>query len=893
MAKNKTKIIQKSIPIPKKDMFNYRAISICIVVLLASILAYIGIAHIITYIYHPDIDTLKELAKSILIFDVSPEPVESLLFQVGVISIPLLILGFFFLFTRTKLKNIKWENYFNQLFSLVIILICLVLYFGYEAPNPNYTGGVNTGLSKADVTSETNFSFYFSKSVLANQLPVLFFFVVMVLGLMFIMKRFEKQLVEPKWTKVLGIVLVSVYACVYFSYIWKMCTFDYPWSWDNQYDLSPVYYPVTQSYAGTPNLTDGLSSNYGSFAWFLNPIFRIFGVSVQNFTTVMAVLIILTFSLTLIAMFRTVKSKILVILSFASILFLCRFSGFLGNDKIDPYFAIFPLRQIVPAIVICLASFYVYNKSKILYYITHILLAFSIIWNPEFGAVSFVAWIVLLCYLEFDKTDWKKITFSCIRHIAIALGSLVLAFSVFSASIYLKTGQMPDIMLQFYSIIFFAKLGYYTLPMTLIHPWNFVLIVYVIGLVYAIYALFDKKHLVPKTAFVLLLSIIGIGTFTYFQGRSHNNNLSAIQGPAIFLLAIFADTMWQKGKIKQLPVPFILATSVIVIMMSFSCLDLYRNHKHWGKLAKPTPNAKEITEKSKIEQNAMLIKSFLPNTTEKVFINTSKKYQALYFGKVGLKSAFNPGIIDIFTIYQKNDFVNKMLLDTFDVFLEPVSFYYPVFFEVNAATTATRSIEADNDSIFYLKKRKYPTLKTPFLIDRDMKNTILYEKFMDDTASLKRRIKSAVTGVDPLDWGSNLSVEMIFFSEKQVYKNATLFSNYDDSTGVWCLQGSPEDPNLYTLHWEGYGMSFSVEPNKWNYLAIEIHDLTLEIYLNGSNVKRYVLPAPIKSSNRRLTIGNRENQNLHFTGSISEILLSKNILTSSEIQQRWKNIQKE
>ncbi|GHV63808.1 hypothetical protein FACS1894199_00590 [Bacteroidia bacterium] len=868
----------------------------CIVVLLASILTYIGLANIIVSCYHPDIEALKEAAKSIFLHGVNPEPVESMLFQLGVLSIPLLMLGFFFILTHTKLKNVKWENYFNQLSIGILLTVCIVLYCAYAAPNPHYGGGAdnvnNNSPTRTDLHADTNFKFYFSHSILANQQDTLFLVVAAILGLMLFLKRFEKQLLETKKAQLIGIGLVSIYACFYFSAIWKMFVFDYPWSWENQYDLCPPFYPVTQVYAGTPNLTDGLNSNYGSFAWFLNPLFKMLGLSVKSFTTVMSVFIIITFGLFLTAMFRTMKSKLLVLLSWASVLFLCRLSLLLDDEKLHAVFSIFPIRQLVAATTMCLASFYVRNRSKILYFVTYIVLAFGIIWNPEFGMVCFAAWVLMLCYLEFDKSDWKKIMMASFKHIIVAVAALTVAFTFFSTSVYMDTGQFPDLKLQFISILFFGKYGFYTLPMSLVHPWNFVLLVYAIGLVYSIYALFDKKCLGPKSAFVLLLSIIGAGTFTYFQGRSHNVGLAVILGPALFLLGIFADTMWQKGKIKQIPIPFMVAISLIVIILSPSCVDLYENQKNWDKLAKPIPSKEEIKDKNRLDENTLLIKSVLSRTTEKVFIHTSVKYQALYFGQVGLKSAFNPSLIDLFSIEQQNQLVTTVLVDTFDVFVEPQYFYYPVHRQVNAATAATYSINTANNDMYYMKKRKYSTLTTPSLLAKNDSNTLLYEKFHDDTASLKRRTELAVTGIESVDWGTTLSAEVVFFSERQAYPNATLFSNYNDTiNGIWCLQayGSPDH---YIFQWGKYSIPFIVEPNKWNYLAIEARGLLLELYLNGNLVQRYALPIPVSSSNKRLTVANRAGNNFHFTGAISEILLSKDILSAAEIRERWEKIQK-
>jgi len=44
-----------------------------------------------------------------------------------------------------------------------------------------------------------------------------------------------------------------------------------------------------------------------------------------------------------------------------------------------------------------------------------------------------------------------------------------------------------------------------------------------------------------KLASVFAISVVGIGVFIYYQGRSHNYNLIAISWPAYLLLALFTD----------------------------------------------------------------------------------------------------------------------------------------------------------------------------------------------------------------------------------------------------------------------------------------------------------------------------------------------------------------
>jgi hypothetical protein len=96
--------------------------------------------------------------------------------------------------------------------------------------------------------------------------------------------------------------------------VYRIFSFDFPYTWENKYDFNPIYYTIGQVYAGSPMLVDGFTSTYGLYAHFLAPICRIIGLNVSNLTAVMSLLIVLTFALTLVAMLRMVKSKLLIML---------------------------------------------------------------------------------------------------------------------------------------------------------------------------------------------------------------------------------------------------------------------------------------------------------------------------------------------------------------------------------------------------------------------------------------------------------------------------------------------------------------------------------------------------------------------------------------------------
>jgi hypothetical protein len=521
-----------------------------------------------------------------------------------------------------------------------------------------------------------------------------------------------------------------------------------------------------------------------------------------------------------------------------------------------------------------------------------IVLGYSVLWNPEFGLVCLYAYTATLCYAEFISSDWKKILQRCIKHIVVALLAIAFCLGSYGVIIYWQYGNLPNFMSLIYSMTFFGKFGTMSLPMALVHPWNFVILVYLIGLVYAIQALFNKQNLNYKTKLVFLLSLIGIGTFMYFQGRSHNWSLISITAPMIILLTIFADKLI--NKITYLSVAFILAEAIIVAVLGFSCIDLYNNHKNIKKISLyKAADEEEKNNRKRVEDNASFIKTLGNRTTHKVFIHTSIKYQALLFGDIIKKSAYNPGIMDLFTKKQLSTLENKVLTDTMDVFIEPSSFYYPKYYAVNATMAATYTVDTTNGNMGYLKKRKYSTLPQSVLTNVANPQTLFYEKYTDDTASMKKRIQGAVSGINIEQWQESMSISVVWFADKQLYPYSSLLSSGapgDSIQSSISLFTTTAQPQTYYFSWERYQVGWEVELGTWNYVVIQARQNYMEVFLNGKMIRNYIIPHSIKRLETPLYIANMANQNQHFMGAISEVLVSKQNFTPAQIAETDKKV---
>jgi hypothetical protein len=79
------------------------------------------------------------------------------------------------------------------------------------------------------------------------------------------------------------------------------------------------------------------------------------------------------------------------------------------------------------------------------------------------------------------------------------------------------------------------------------YAWQIIILVYIFGLGYALRCLQTKQDIF-RAKMIFLLSILAIGVFSYFQGRSHDEVLRAVSYPSIMLLGIFADILLEEVK---------------------------------------------------------------------------------------------------------------------------------------------------------------------------------------------------------------------------------------------------------------------------------------------------------------------------------------------------------
>ena len=854
-------------------------LSIC-----TSLLIYLVVAYIIHNNYHPNIDAQKEQAKDLLIQwgGVRPEPVEALLTRVGVFVIGLSLMACYYFFSKmARIKELAQSQLFSIISFTVFAGIIGLIYYDFAALNPFGKDNGDTIQNNRDYVTKTNFDFFFDGLFVGNNVLLYSFILVPLISLIFFFgirkfnwernKTFNRLMSGAGYLFGGGIVLAIV----------AMTMFLFPYTFENKYDFNAVYYSVTQVHAGMPMLVDGFTNTYGLYPHFLNLIFSITGLSVLKFSMVMSLLTGTCFAFNFYVLREFTSNKLILLLGFLTVIFFPYLDSKLISD-FDPYFAIFPIRYLIPSTLAFLVVRYLKSGSKITYWLTTVLMSCFILWNPETGLIGMLSWLAFNCYNDFYSADGKIAFVKIGFHLAACIGMAVVVAYVYEGLIFAVYGAAPDLSLLFGTILVFGKIGFYLLPMAVVHPWNLMVIVLCLGFVYAISKLFNKER-TPKASFVFLISVISLGFYFYFQGRSHNMSFSSIAGFSIMLLIIMGDSLWENIKDKNVPaLDFLFA--IFLFSVSFSFFEILSNVPQIREMVSQEENiSKQADDQKRTESNIEFIKK---NTKEheKIFMFSAIHYQGLYFDGTKRVSAFNPGIMDMFMNTDLDKMSKKITESDTKVFIEPEEMKFFYMEKPYAAVAASYEAAAFNNNMAMLVKRKTKVPAKTFFDKRE--GLLIDRKYTDEPAGILARQKDD-TGVVLLNNGTSFSFEALFFTKEQLFPFGTVMGNMDDTSG-FIIANMVHTPN-YFFGINGKGVGVSVPKDAWVYCAVNVLPDHAEVYVNGSLAGNVPLARPYVLSPRKFCVGNLGFMR-YFVGAIAEVAVHSKPLDKSAIAATWQEI---
>lgn len=426
--------------------------------------------------------------------------------------------------------------------------------------------------------------------------------------------------------------------------------------------LDPIAYVISQTINGKRLLID-LPSQYGLYPALIKWVFNIVPVSIFSLTALFGTLQLISTLCVFFVGQKYIRSLYLQVIFGLILLMAVAGTATYLVDNVDHYFQYWPIRFIAPALSVLAISQYMQAPCLLRLFFCAQLSALSILWNFDTG---FVVSLSILTYLilNFLYSAWQQFYLnrgrdtayrSAIHTLAYVFVTLASVTAYFTLFISQADRQIDEGWLLGYQKLFYG-LGYYMLPMPLSRdPWMAIVIVYILG----ISIFFASKMLSiasVKVDLIFYLSILGIGLFSYYQGRSHPLNLVNVVWPALLIVTIVIDIYLVRVTRFQNIFLALVAPALAIGALSLSAYTFLSNFPKIltdiSLMYKKNKYVREGLIKSELE----FIKKFSNSKTCGIFA----KRQGLYHLETGLVSPV-PGPSIVETILRKD---RDLQLDT-------------------------------------------------------------------------------------------------------------------------------------------------------------------------------------------------------------------------------------
>lgn len=439
---------------------------------------------------------------------------------------------------------------------------------------------------------------------------------------------------SPAWVKRLSSVTMLVVLGLYLVFT-MMTRIHTPDTLFGDLHFEAVFYTLTQVSVGKTLLAD-LPTQYGLYAEIIAPITRLTGISVIGFTLFLAILQSISVLCVFHIMSATISSALIrplalfsVLLFFGSTWIFMRQSTF-GYE----YYQIWPIRVFFPSLLMAWMILMIkrgFNGRALS--IFSVVSGLGIAWNNDWGLVAYGA--VLAYFLMRAFTSQDQARRANIKFLAIVTVIPLAVLGAFLLYLAIKSGFQTRVQdWTKYQAIFYRS-GFGMLPLKGTESaWKFTLIIYLIGIVYPIAAHFKGKQDLQSDA-AFLLSITGIGIFTYFQGRSHDIVLSFVIWPAVIIAFILVDKALGAARQNLVQpiygwasLPFVVFGVMSAFVLVKAMPRLIDNARESVRLATSAPAGKASS-------NIAFVRD---KTRKGGTIAISSSGQAILFGETGLAS---------------------------------------------------------------------------------------------------------------------------------------------------------------------------------------------------------------------------------------------------------------
>lgn len=547
---------------------------------------------------------------------ISPKPFEKALYLFSVVLLPLFSFIYITFKTQSKCSNKSSIIYLNSLPILISLLLFLPLF------KSDFIDSIFQGIpifsAHASITIIICFTITFF--IYANES----------------LRNYFQQHDFAINKKIVWLIFIFLNAFLLLSWrVISILAVDQSFTFYGH--LDPIMYDVSQVVASKTIGVD-LPSQYGMYPELIAPIFRVIKLNILNFTILMAILQIISMTALFFVVSKIVKNKnllliggvSLIVLTFETILY------FLGIS--ERYFQYWPLRFFWPALSVFLLYLYLSKKTLVASIIFSISSSISLLWNLDTGLFVFLTYIILLvakiivttyCHKN-SRNQRKQLIYALILHLII---TTTIVYGFFLTLSIIANHNVNLMSLITYQKIFY-KLDFAMLPIPITpHPWMSIIGIYVYGIIVALYGW--KKVFSIKNDLLLYLSILGLGLFIYYEGRSHVYNLFSVLWPALIIGLIITDSTLRCLRLKlisyynaMLPICFISFLIMCCLVFTYKIPNIYTNLIHKIQY-RNTPS--DVT----IQDELNFIKTHIKNHKECLILSLR---QGIYYAETGITS---------------------------------------------------------------------------------------------------------------------------------------------------------------------------------------------------------------------------------------------------------------
>jgi hypothetical protein len=305
-------------------------------------------------------------------------------------------------------------------------------------------------------------------------------------------------------------------------------------------DLDVPIYPISQVLVGKFLFVD-FPEQYGGYAAILSPIFHLFGVhSLFGVTLTFSVLLLLALCALVYILYQEIRvTSVFLLCGLTLIFFNTNAFGWALRGYLDPYYQYNPIRFFWPCIAVLIFYFYAKKPVLGLSVAYSILSGIALIWNVDSGVPVAGAFLVfLLLQLLYRQENRSVLLLKIVLHIGV-IGVCLLGF--FGLTFLISGGPLHYEWLFKYQRIFYV-MGLDMMPLPLrLHPWMLVVALYLFGIIFPQFY-WRKGRLQAQFAnLIFYLSVLGLGLFMYYTGRSYISNLLSVLWPALLIAALLVD----------------------------------------------------------------------------------------------------------------------------------------------------------------------------------------------------------------------------------------------------------------------------------------------------------------------------------------------------------------